>query len=227
MGIKYCAPLNIFGSIFRYKPLMVLTLSTVLLHLEHINWGVWKKLSAHAKWENHAVWKYKRNKYSFFSCGRFIFWAPFVPSLASLPNSRPPPPPPSPNFANNPHSGVSILYNIYHYKQRLLTTCRLLCRHFLRFVKSGFYATNFEEVEEAYWFGPVRPSVRLSVRNTFWQLRNSRTAYAKILYVACTWKISGPVFFPPLVLSFLSYVSFSTMYEQPFLYRNNIVNKIS
>ena len=22
-----------------------------------------------------------------------------------------------------------------------------------------FYASNFEEVEEAYWFGPVRPSV--------------------------------------------------------------------
>ena len=27
----------------------------------------------------------------------------------------------------------------------------------------GFYAPNFEEVEGAYWFGPVRPSVRLSV----------------------------------------------------------------
>ena len=38
--------------------------------------------------------------------------------------------------------------------------------------------------EGAYWFGPVRPSVRpsvrLSVRNT-WQLRNLRTAYARIL----------------------------------------------
>ena len=44
-----------------------------------------------------------------------------------------------------------------------------------------FYAPNFEEVEGAYWFGPVRPSVRLSVRNTFWQLRNSRTPYARIL----------------------------------------------
>ena len=46
------------------------------------------------------------------------------------------------------------------------------------------YAPNFGEVEGAYWFGPVRPSVRLSVRlsvrNT-WQLRNSRTAYARIL----------------------------------------------
>ena len=43
---------------------------------------------------------------------------------------------------------------------------------------------NFGEVEGAYWFGPVRPSVRLSVRlsvrNT-WQLRTSRTAYARIL----------------------------------------------
>ena len=27
----------------------------------------------------------------------------------------------------------------------------------------------------------VRPFVRLSVRNTFWQLRNSRTAYARVL----------------------------------------------
>ena len=26
-----------------------------------------------------------------------------------------------------------------------------------------YYAPNFEEVEGAYWFGPVRPSVRLSV----------------------------------------------------------------
>ena len=31
-----------------------------------------------------------------------------------------------------------------------------------------FYAPNFEEVEGAFWFGPVRPPVRLSVRNTFW-----------------------------------------------------------
>ena len=45
-----------------------------------------------------------------------------------------------------------------------------------------YYAPNFEEVEGgAYWFGPVRPSIRLSVRNTFWQLRYSRTAYARIL----------------------------------------------
>ena len=27
-----------------------------------------------------------------------------------------------------------------------------------------FYAPNFEEVEEAYWFGPVHLSVCLSVR---------------------------------------------------------------
>ena len=43
-----------------------------------------------------------------------------------------------------------------------------------------FYTPNFKEVEGAYWFGPVRPSVRLSVRNT-WQLKNLRTAYARIL----------------------------------------------
>ena len=42
------------------------------------------------------------------------------------------------------------------------------------------YAPNFGEVAGAYWFGPVRPSVRLSVRNT-WQLRNPKTAYARIL----------------------------------------------
>ena len=29
---------------------------------------------------------------------------------------------------------------------------------------SNFYAPNFREVEGAYWFGPVRPSVRPSVR---------------------------------------------------------------
>ena len=45
----------------------------------------------------------------------------------------------------------------------------------------SFYAPNFEKVEGAYWFGPVRPSVHLSVRNTFWQLRNSRTPYARSL----------------------------------------------
>ena len=30
-----------------------------------------------------------------------------------------------------------------------------------------FYAPNFKEVEGAFWFGPVRSSVRLSVRNIF------------------------------------------------------------
>ena len=46
-----------------------------------------------------------------------------------------------------------------------------------------YYAPNFGEVEGAYWFGPVRPSVCPSVRLsiTHWQLRNSRTAYARIL----------------------------------------------
>ena len=45
------------------------------------------------------------------------------------------------------------------------------------------YASNFIEVEGAYWFGPVCPSVCLSVRLsvTLWQLRNSRAAYARIL----------------------------------------------
>ena len=35
------------------------------------------------------------------------------------------------------------------------------------FFSFAYYAPNFEEVEGAYWFGPVRPSVRLSDRNTF------------------------------------------------------------
>ena len=41
-----------------------------------------------------------------------------------------------------------------------------LCRHYYIWDNFGwfsFYAPNFEEVEGAYWFGPVRPSVRLSV----------------------------------------------------------------
>ena len=86
------------------------------------------------------------------------------------------------------------------------------------------YAPNFEEVEGAYLFGPVRPSVHpsvgLSVSNTFWKLRISRTPYARILKFHI-WhiheKISGPVFFffPPSVLSFWSYAPFLTMYEQP------------
>ena len=50
-----------------------------------------------------------------------------------------------------------------------------------KIVESSFYAPNFEEVEGAYWFGPVCPSVRLSVRNTFWKLGNSRTPYTRIL----------------------------------------------
>ena len=41
-----------------------------------------------------------------------------------------------------------------------------------------FGAPNFEEVEEAYWFGPVHLSVRLSVRYT---CTRSRTARDRIL----------------------------------------------
>ena len=47
------------------------------------------------------------------------------------------------------------------------------------------FEPKFREVEGAYWFGlsirlPIRLSLHLYVRNT-WQLRNSRTAYARIL----------------------------------------------
>ena len=45
---------------------------------------------------------------------------------------------------------------------------------------SVYYAPNFEEVEEAYWFGPVRPSVDLSVRYT---CTRSRTVRDRILKV--------------------------------------------
>ena len=41
-----------------------------------------------------------------------------------------------------------------------------------------YYASNFEEVEEAYWFGPVHLSVRPSVRYT---CTRSRTARDRIL----------------------------------------------
>ena len=41
-----------------------------------------------------------------------------------------------------------------------------------------YYAPNFEEVEEAYWFGPVRPFVRASVRYT---CTRSRTVRDRIL----------------------------------------------
>ena len=45
-------------------------------------------------------------------------------------------------------------------------------------VSTSDYAPNFEEVEEAYWFGPVHLSVRPSVRYTCaW----SRTAKDRIL----------------------------------------------
>ena len=72
------------------------------------------------------------------------------------------------------------------------------------------------------WARPsVCLSVRLSVRN-IWQLRNSRTAYARILKFYM-WhvheKYADPffffVFFPPPVLWFWSYAPFSTMYDKP------------
>ena len=63
----------------------------------------------------------------------------------------------------------------------------------------------------------ARLSVRLSVRNT-WQLKNSRTAYAKILKLYM-WHVhekqADPYFFLHTVLSFWSYAPFLTMYEKP------------
>ena len=61
-----------------------------------------------------------------------------------------------------------------------------------RYSKNLFMPLTSKKLRGAYWFGPVCPSVRLSVRlsvpsvrlsvrNTFWKLRNSRTPYARIL----------------------------------------------
>ena len=63
----------------------------------------------------------------------------------------------------------------------------------------------------------ICPSVRLSV--SLWQLRNSRTAYARILKLYM-WHVHEKLmdlyfFFPPPVLSLWSYAPFLTMYEQP------------
>ena len=41
-------------------------------------------------------------------------------------------------------------------------------------VESSYYAPNFEEVEEAYWFGPVRACVRASVRGSHFSYGQER-----------------------------------------------------
>ena len=54
-----------------------------------------------------------------------------------------------------------------------------------------YYAPNFEEVWEAYWFGPVRPSVRLYVTLALGQEPlNSRNLVCRM-----SMKIKRPVFF--------------------------------
>ena len=70
---------------------------------------------------------------------------------------------------NQQRQAISIEF---HYEQNQIMPLGVI---------SPCYAPNFGEVEGAYWFGSVRPSVRLSVRNTLWPLRNSRTAHARIL----------------------------------------------
>ena len=84
-----------------------------------------------------------------------------------------------------------------------------------------FYAPNFEEVEGAYWFGPVRPSVRLSVCLSVTLFGSSETQEPLMLeswnfiYGIYMKNKRTRIFFPPPVLSFWSYAPFSTMNEQP------------
>ena len=65
------------------------------------------------------------------------------------------------------HMGKS--HNLYYQINSLTTK-----KQTTKFSSANFYVPNFGEVEGAYWFEPVRPSVRLSV--ILWQLRNPRTA---------------------------------------------------
>ena len=57
---------------------------------------------------------------------------------------------------------------------------------------SGYYAPNFEENAEAYWFEPVRPSfcvLRLHSVKNLWRYG------LEIWYVGWVWKLRRPVFF--------------------------------
>ena len=94
-----------------------------------------------------------------------------------------------------------------------------------------YYGPNFEEVEEAYWFGPVRPWITLCI----W----SRTVRDRILKFDI-WnkfeKIRGHIFIfifsVGLLFSLQSYVSFSTFFFFFFFFFAmislwNLVNKIS
>ena len=57
-----------------------------------------------------------------------------------------------------------------------------------------FYAPNFEEVEGAYWFGPVCPSVGLSVTHGYGQEPLDIGSWnGKYMYQA--WKIRGALIF--------------------------------
>ena len=50
----------------------------------------------------------------------------------------------------NSHVSLLYLYAVSLFLSSKFCTCAIYC---------DFYAPNFEEVWEAYWFGPVRPSV--------------------------------------------------------------------
>ena len=58
-------------------------------------------------------------------------------------------------------------------------------------IRTIFYAPNFKEVEEAYWFGPVRPCVRGALHFAYIQERLEVESW----YVELVWKIRGPIFF--------------------------------
>ena len=56
--------------------------------------------------------------------------------------------------ANSPRIDPRSVTTLYCHNRKL-NTCILL-----QLTKTYFYAPSFEEIEEAYWFGPVRPSMR-------------------------------------------------------------------
>ena len=75
---------------------------------------------------------------------------------------------------------------------------RSICPLLAKFTEFFLYAPNFEEVEEAYWFGPVRPSMRACVRAWVTLCMQSKRVRSRILKFDM-WnkyeKMRRPVFF--------------------------------